>query len=53
MKLALKILGVLILLALATPFDPRFTLVTDREPAPAIAASVKAAKARLEVASSE
>jgi DeoR/GlpR family transcriptional regulator of sugar metabolism len=37
-------------LALATAFEPRLTLVTDRTPAPAIAASIKAAKAHLDIA---
>ncbi|MCX6938596.1 MAG: DeoR/GlpR family DNA-binding transcription regulator [Verrucomicrobia bacterium] len=37
-------------LALACPFDPRFTFVTDRAPAPAIAASIRAAKANIEIA---
>lgn len=40
-------------LALATPFDARTGLVTDREPASSIAASIKAAKARLDVAEGE
>ncbi len=40
-------------LALATPFDARLTLVTDRAPAASIAASVRAAKAALEVAETE
>ena len=39
-------------LALATGFEPRLTLVTDREPAPAVAASIRAAKAGLDVAAS-
>ncbi len=37
-------------LALATAFEPRLTLVTDRDPAAAVAASIRAAKAGLEVA---
>lgn len=40
-------------LALATPFDARFTLVTDRPPAASIAASVRATKATLEVAETD
>ena len=37
-------------LALTTAFDPRLTVVTNRAPAPSVAASVRAAKAHLEVA---
>jgi DeoR/GlpR family transcriptional regulator of sugar metabolism len=40
-------------LALTSSFEPRLSFVTDRAPAPAIAASIRAAKAELEIAPTE